>query len=207
MSSDTADSSVTPPSDQVTGPAKDPIEAALLSKWSPGVPLAKKIANEVAKDQKVSVSQVYKVRKRLSAQRAQAPQTAEQPEDGTLRMEFVATPKPTGDTGTASAATPSVLPAPETTWAAKEIRPMFVTVNEMITAAKRGPPPTDQQTDEIAALWAEALTAFKVPKGEKGGKVLLGAAAVVTTFLVYRPYLRRKEPPQEQAPQEEAPPQ
>ena len=204
MSSDTSAASVTEPIPEVTAPSQDPIEKALLSKWKPGVPLPKKIANEVAKSQAVSVSAVYKVRKRLSAQRAQGPQIAEGPaEGGALKMEFVATPKPMEQGTTQPQEAPQY-----SAWEATEIRPIFRTLNELITAAKRGPPPTDGQTEEIAKLWAEALNAFKVPKGEKGGKVLIGAAAVVTTFMVYSPYLRRKPPPEEEQPkpQEETTP-
>lgn len=203
MSLDTSEAHVTGPSASVTDSAKDPIETALLRKWSPGVPLPKKVANEVAKQMAVSTSAVYKVRKRLSAQRAQAPQVAEGPTDGgTLKMEISATPKtppPMQDSAPQVAAQFSP-------WSSSEIQPMFGVLNELITTAKRGPPPTDEQTGEISKLWAEALNAFRVPKGEKGGKVLVAAAAVVTTVMVYGPYLRRKPPQEEPKPQEEAPP-
>lgn len=189
MSTDTSETSVTEASSKVTDSTKDPIETALLSKWSPGVPLPKKVANEVAKEMAVSTSAVYKVRKRLSAQRAQGPQVAEGPTEGNaLKLEVTASPKSLPSQETTPQAAPQWSP-----WSSKEIQPMFGVLNGLIESAKRGPPPTDEQTEEIAKLWAEALNAFKVPKGEKGGKVLIGVAAVVTTIMVYGPYLRKKK--------------
>ena len=189
MSTETPDSNVSAPSEQVTAPAQDPLETALLSKWSPGTPLSKKIAEEVAGQAHVSPSMVYKVRKRLSAERAQAPKSETSSEG--LQMEVVPTPKAKPAPGQGQAA--STAPMVDTTWRPEELEPIFEAANEMIEFSHRGPAPDEEQTEGIAKLWAEAFTAFQVPKGEKGGKLLIGASAVVTTLFVYGPYLRPKK--------------
>jgi hypothetical protein len=187
---------------------------ALKKQWRPGTPLTRAVAQKIAKDQHVSPSAVYKARKKVSAAHvAPAPPAAPAPQPGsvalpnsgtTTTLEIEAIRKPEGTQ-------PLGAPTLATTWTKAEIAPLFQGTNELLKAFKLAedadlPPPAAYE--QIADLWAQTLTAFKIPKGEEGGKYLVLVSASTSTFGIYWPVIAKamKKKPKPEPEEDTEPP-
>ncbi len=169
----------------------------LAQKWTPGTPLPKKMADEIAHHWNVSPAAIYKARKgliKIEEKVTAIEISVEKPSANALKVEVEATRKPgppisPGGTGGSSASLPSIQFEP---WAGKEIAPIFETAGFLIETAgiaKKEELPEKSITDQLGDLWASVFNAFQIKKGEASGKYLVLASAGTSTFAVYGPFM------------------
>jgi hypothetical protein len=186
----------------------DPVLDALKAQWHPGTPLTRQLANKIAKATHVSPSAVYKARKKLSAAEVAPPPAPPlapervQPAASSgpqLQIEPILKPK---EAGTAGGAPLSLTPALGV-WTKEEIAPIFEGVNQLMAGAevaKIEALPKSESINQLADLWAQVFNAFKVPKGEAGGKYVIVLSAGVGTFGAYWPVIAKVIAPKPKTP-------